>query len=65
MILTMLLYVDPGAGGLLTQLFLSILMGAGFYLVVLRKRITGFFRRPSDSPTQPPKATEEPVSREQ
>lgn len=40
-------YVDPGTGSLLTQLLLSVLIGAGFYLMVLRKRIAGFWRRPA------------------
>jgi hypothetical protein len=42
---TIFQYVDPGTGSLLTQLLLSILIGAGFYLMILRKRIAGFFRR--------------------
>jgi len=48
---TIFQYVDPGTGSLLTQLLLSILIGAGFYLMILRKRIAGFFRR-SAKPTE-------------
>jgi len=44
LILSFLQYVDPGTGSLLTQLLLSFVIGAGFYLVVLRKRIAGVFR---------------------
>ena len=38
-------YVDPGTGTLLTQLFFSFLIGVGFYLLTMRRRLTNFFRR--------------------
>jgi hypothetical protein len=45
LILSFLQYVDPGTGSLLTQLILSVVIGAGFYLVVLRKRVAAALRR--------------------
>lgn len=45
-------YVDPGTGSLLTQLLLSIGIGAGFYLLTLRRRLRDWFaRRPGTKPT--------------
>lgn len=38
-------YVDPGTGTLLTQLLLSFLIGVGFYLLTLRRRLISFFKR--------------------
>jgi len=46
-------YVDPGTGSLLTQLVLSAVIGSGFYLIVLRKRIANFFRRSRGAPESP------------
>jgi hypothetical protein len=44
-------YVDPGTGTLLTQLLFSFLIGIGFYLLTIRRRVSGFFkRRPPDKP---------------
>lgn len=45
-------YVDPGTGSLLAQLFFSFLIGIGFYLVTIRRRIKSWFRRP-DQKTEP------------
>jgi len=43
--LFILQYIDPGAGSLLTQLLLSIGIGAGFYLMTARRRIGNWFKR--------------------
>jgi hypothetical protein len=37
-------YVDPGTGSLLTQLLLSVAIGAGFYLMTARRRIGNWLR---------------------
>ena len=38
----MIQYVDPGTGSLLTQLFFSLFIGIGFYLVRMRRRVKSF-----------------------
>lgn len=56
-------YVDPGTGTLLTQLFFSFLIGVGFYLLTMRRRLMSFFkRRPKDKPEDmaPPSEKSEP-----
>jgi hypothetical protein len=53
-------YVDPGTGSLLMQLLFSFLIGVGFYLVTLRHRLIGFFKRqPPDKPAAAPTPTGE------
>jgi hypothetical protein len=44
-------YVDPGTGTLLAQLLFSFLIGVGFYLLTVRRRLMNFFKRqPTDKP---------------
>jgi len=45
MILFTLQYVDPGTGSLLTQLLFSFFIGAGFYLITVRRRLKHWFRK--------------------
>lgn len=41
-------YVDPGAGSLITQLLLSLFIGAGFYLLSFRRRIQNWLKGQSN-----------------
>jgi hypothetical protein len=43
----MLPYINPGAGALIIQLLVSLVIGAGFYLVRFRGRIGNWLRRTS------------------
>jgi hypothetical protein len=53
-------YVDPGTGSLLAQLLISFLIGIGFYLVTIRRRLKGFFtRQPVDQSPESPKPSDE------
>jgi hypothetical protein len=58
--LLLLQYVDPGTGSLLMQLLLSFLIGVGFYLVTIRRRLKGFFnRRSADQAAEPNHTSDE------
>jgi hypothetical protein len=46
----MIQYVDPGTGSLLTQLCFSLVIGVGFYLISMRRRIKSLFQGRSLEP---------------
>jgi hypothetical protein len=45
MFINSILYLDPGTGSIWLQVIIASITGAIFYLTLIRKRITAFFRR--------------------
>lgn len=52
MIMSILLYVDPGSGSYLIQAIIAAILGALFYFKTIWWKIRSFFQRPKkdDSP---------------
>ncbi len=52
----MLLYIDPGSSGLLTQVIIGAVLAVGVFFRGIRDRIGGFFRG-RKSEDEPPAAS--------